>query len=52
MLGYTYDEVSNLIHRLNQAVYELEGGALNPYSIDIDNTIELLNGLLEEGHIQ
>jgi len=51
MLGYTYDEVATLITRLNEAVYELENGALNPYSVDIDNTIELLNGLLEEGHV-
>jgi len=52
MLGYKYEDVEEMILGLNNAVYELDGGAMNPSSIIIDKTIDLLNGLLEEGHVQ
>jgi hypothetical protein len=52
MLGYTYEEVEELIGELHHAVYDLKGGQSNPYVSSIDKSIDLLNGLLEEGHIQ
>jgi hypothetical protein len=51
MLGYTVEQVEDTIRNLHMSVYDLRGGQSNKYISDIDTAIDLLNGLLEEGHI-
>lgn len=49
MLGYTSNDVNNMIMALEIVSNNSEGADVDKYLLD---TIDLLNGLLTEGYIQ